>query len=238
MNKEYKLALILPLYNPHTGWKDEFIHSLNKLQEELTGIEYCITIVNDGSTFDIGDFVETRLLPFYKNLNYLTYPENQGKGYAIRYGIKRSSSDYYIYSDFDFPFGLHSIKQAYEKLAGGEVSLVIGTRSHTYLKVLPYGRRFISLGLMIINTIITRFRVSDTQAGLKGLDEKAREILLTTKTNTFTFEMEFILKCLNAKLLYSFVKVLPNSDIKFSNFSLKTIIRELKNYIKIIFGRK
>lgn len=238
MKKNYNLTLILPVYNPHKGWEKEFTHSLNKLKEELSDIEYCITIVNDGSTTDIGNFIENEVIPVYQNLNYLSYPENHGKGFAIRYGLDRSLSDYYIYTDFDFPFGFRSVKQTYDRLAEKKTSLVIGTRDHTYLKALPLERRMVSQGLMILNYFITRFRVKDTQAGLKGIDNKAKGIFLTTKTNGFIFELEFILKCLNTNIKYCFVNVVPNPHIKFSNFSSRILLHELKNYFKITFGHK
>jgi glycosyltransferase involved in cell wall biosynthesis len=237
MKKNYKLNIVLPVYNPHKGWKDEFIHSLNKLQEELSDVDYCITIVNDGSTCDIETIVEKDILPVFSKLNYLSYQVNQGKGYAIRYGLEQTLSDYYIYTDFDFPFGYHSVKETYDKLAEGSCNLVIGTRDHTYLKALPLERRLISKGLMIVNYFITRFRVKDTQAGLKGIDNKARVIFLTNKTNGFIFELEFILKCLKANIKYSFINVVPNPVIKFTNFSSNILIRELKNYLKITFGK-
>lgn len=236
MVKNYKLTLVLPFYNPHKGWENEFIHSLNCLKEELSGIEYCVTIVNDGSTSDIGKFINSEVLPVYKNLKYLSYVENKGKGYAIRYGLDHSLSEYYIYTDFDFPFGFHSIKQTYDMLVDNKASLVIGTRDHSYLRALPVERMLISLGVNVVNFFITRFRVKDTQAGLKGIDNRAKEIFLTTKTNGFIFEFEFILKCLKDNLKYCFVPVKPNPDIKFTNFRAKTLIRELKNYFKITFG--
>lgn len=238
MQSKNKLTIILPLYNPHMGWENELIHSLNQLQEKFSGVEYCVTMVNDGSSNDIGLFVNNNILPLYKNLNYLTYSENQGKGFAIRYGLEHSLSDYYIYTDFDFPFGFDSLLQTYNKLAGGDTNLVIGTRDYSYYKALPYKRAALSFSLTMVNFFITRFRVKDTQAGLKGLDNKARDIFLTTKTNSFVFELEFILKCLNSNLKHSFVHVVPNSDIRFSNFNSKTVNRELKSYFKIIFGLK
>ena len=159
-----------------------------------------------------------------------------GKGFAIRYGLEQSISDFYIYTDFDFPFGIHSLKQTYDLLAEGRSNLVIGTRNYSYFRTLPFERKLLSMGLMFFNSVLTCFRVKDTQAGLKGLDNKARDIFLSIKTNSFVFEVEFILKCLKANLKHSYLKVVADNDIKFSNFGSKTIRRELKNYFRIIIG--
>jgi glycosyltransferase involved in cell wall biosynthesis len=236
MERDHKLSFILPVFNPHEGWEKEFINSLDKLQDEFSDIEYCITVVDDGSTNDVGNIFKDKILPVNKNLKYFGYSENQGKGFAIRYGLERSFSDYYIYSDYDFPFGIHSLKQTFDSLVEGKTNLVIGARDIPSLRILPIGRRILSQSLMIVNLIVTRFRVSDTQAGLKGLDNKAKDIFLTTRTNSFVFELEFILKCLKANLNYGFVHIALNPDVKFTNFSAKIIKRELKNYFKVILG--
>lgn len=238
MNYDYNLTLILPVYNPEHGWENGIINSLNMFRKEFSDIKYRVVIVNDGSTSNIEHFVENNLLPVYKHLIYYSYSENQGKGFAIRYGLRHSLSDYYIYTDFDFPYGCSALKGIYCKLAEGHANLVLGTRDNDYYKSTPFKRKLISRGTMILNGFATRFRVKDTQAGLKGFDNKAREILLTTKTNSYVFDFEFILKCLRNDLKVKTISVKPNPDILFSNFKAKILLSEFMNYLRIIFGRK
>ncbi len=238
MGTNRDLTIILPVYNPHEGWETELFNSITGLNDRFSDINYFITIVNDGSTTDVESSVKGRILPNFNNIFYFGYEKNRGKGFAIRYGMERSFSDYYIYCDFDFPFGIDVLRQIYEILARKETSLVMATRDFLSIyKRLPFGRWFLSLSVFFCNFVLTRFRITDTQAGLKGLDNKARDIFLTTKINSFVFDIEFVMKCLKAGLKYSFIKVVLNSDIKFSNFGLKIIKREIKNYFKIILGR-
>jgi len=239
MGTNRNLTIILSVYNPHDGWDKELLHSFPRLKDRFSDIDYCITIVNDGSTTNVENTIKNLILPYHKNVYYSGYRKNMGKGFAIRHGLELSSSDYYIYCDFDFPFGIDALREIYEILAAGKTNLVMASRNFfSIYKKLPFWRCLLSLSLFIINSIITRFRVKDTQAGLKGLDNKARDVFLTTKTNSFVFDIEFILKCLKADLKYSFVKVVPNHNIKFTNFGLKVIKRELINYSKILLGRK
>jgi|WetSurMetagenome_2_1015567.scaffolds.fasta_scaffold34557_3 cellulose synthase/poly-beta-1,6-N-acetylglucosamine synthase-like glycosyltransferase len=233
--KVRKLTIILPVYNPHEGWEKRLVSVLNKLEVAFRDVEYYVTVVNDGSTNDISFFIENELIPAFPNLRYFSYQKNRGKGYAIRYGLKHSSSDYYIYTDFDIPFGIISVRETYDALIKGKNNLVLGKRGFSYLKALPPKRLALSLGFMFLNVIHTGFRVSDTQAGLKGLDNKTRLLFLSTTTNGFVFELEFIMKCLKAKTKYSKIKVNPEKGIKLSNFGSHTIRQEFENYIKIIF---
>jgi len=230
-----KLTIILPVYNPHAGWEKRIVSVLNKLETAFRDIEYYVAIVNDGSTQDIRFFIEDELIPAFPNLRYYSYEKNRGKGYAIRYGLKHSFSDYYIYTDFDIPFGIHSVRQTYESLIEGKNSLVLGKRGLSYLRSLPPIRLALSVGFMLLNTIHTGLRVSDTQAGIKGLDNKARLIFLSTKTNGFVFELEFIRKCLRSKIKHSKINVTPEKGLKLSNFGSQTILQEFNNYLRIIF---
>jgi GT2 family glycosyltransferase len=230
-----KLTIILPVYNPHRGWETRLIQTLNKIKTTFRDVEYYVTIVNDGSQNDLGFFIETELIPKFQNLKYLSYPKNMGKGYAIRFGLMHSFSNYYIYTDFDIPFGIESLRAVYDSLSDGKKSLVLGKRGFSYLKSLPPKRLSLSIGLMFLNSIHTKFRVSDTQAGLKGLDNKARRLFLTTRTNSFIFELEFIMKCLRAEISHTKIGVNPEKDIKLTNFGTQTIRRELINYFNIIF---
>lgn len=233
------LTIILPVYNPHEGWDKELLQSITRLKDRFSDIDYCITIVNDGSKTDVENTFKNLILPDNKNIYYSGYRKNMGKGFAIRHGLKLSSSDYYIYCDVDFPFGIDALRKIYEILATGKTNLVMASRDLVSIyKNMPFWRWLLSLTLFFLNSIVTRFRIKDTQAGLKGFDNKARDIFLTTKTNSFVFDIEFILKCLRSDLKYSFIKVVPNPDIKFTNFGLTVIKRELINYSKILLGHK
>ena len=234
MSQESKLAIILPIYNPPENWENKLIYSLNELEKELNSMNYFLVIVNDGSTKQMDDEKIKRIQEHHKNVLYHTYPENKGKGYAVRYGLNETAADFYIYTDFDFPFGYHAIKQTFEILLQSGVNLVIGKRGIEYFSILPFKRRLISKGLRSINYLISGFRIIDTQAGLKGLDNRAKAEFQTTKINSFIFELEFLLKCLRNKLSYKFIEVIPREDIAFSDFGIKTIRKELANFVKVL----
>ena len=233
--KKSDLTIILPLYNPHKGWESEITASLDKLNEKFSDVDFCITVVNDGSRIEIEDILKNNILPFYGNLNYLGYRDNMGKGFAVRHGLKHSRSDYYIYCDFDFPFGIDALRRIFDILSEGKKNLIISSRKLSSVKNLPLKRRIISSALMLINLILTRFRIKDTQAGLKGFDNKAKDIFLAVKTNSYIFDLEFILRCLKEDLQYTTLPVLLNNNIKFTNFSSGTINREIITLFKILF---
>jgi glycosyltransferase involved in cell wall biosynthesis len=228
-----KLNIIIPLYNPHAGWENQLVDHLLELKKELKETELTVILVNDGSSIEI-DNIEG-ILTRFNYLKYYSYPLNMGKGYAIRYGIKISDADFYVYTDIDFPFGHQIISQTYQILKSSKTNIVIGTRDISYFGMLPLGRRIYSFLLKELNYFITGFQIKDTQAGLKGLDNKARKILAETRINTFLFELEFLKNCLKQGLTYESINVRCRPGLKFTNFRFRILLKETINLLKLLF---
>ncbi len=234
MERKTEISIILPLYNPHIGWKENLNQALANMDGLFDGIRYQIVIVNDGSTKNIDeDFLNT-LSGKHEGLHYLAYKTNKGKGGAVRFGLAGVESKYYIYSDFDFPFGYQAIRDAYDILKTNKVGLVIAKRDEHYYRILPFVRKVLSRSLQLMNYFLTGFKVVDTQAGLKGLNEEAKAIFLTTKTTSFIFEVEFIKKAIKKGIPYQNLDVRPKEGIQLTNFGMSTIKKELRSLLKIL----
>jgi glycosyltransferase involved in cell wall biosynthesis len=232
MNFRDKLNVIIPLYNPHAGWETQFIDSLLELKKELKETDLTVVLVNDGSTIQINNM--NGIIERFKYLKYYSYPVNKGKGYAIRYGVSVSDADYYIYTDIDFPFGYKIISQTYLILKSSKTNIVIGIRDLSYFGMLPQGRKIYSFLLKELNYLITGFKIKDTQAGLKGLDNKGRKVLTETKTNTFLFELEFLKNSLKQGLTYEFINVRCRPGLNFTNFKYRILLKETINLLKLL----
>jgi cellulose synthase/poly-beta-1,6-N-acetylglucosamine synthase-like glycosyltransferase len=227
------LAIIVPMYNPHKDSFEFLCNSLEKLDSIFKDIEYSVVLVNDGST----DFEESNIKKLTSSSNkilYFSYEVNQGKGYAVRFGVSKIQADFYVYTDIDFPFGYEVINSMYQMFTRSSTNLIVGIRDKKYFKMLPLKRRIISKTIHNINNVLTGFRVHDTQAGIKGFDNEAKKVLLATKTKEFLFDLEFIRNCLRHRLKYSTIKINARPEIMFCDFSTTVIKQELKNLIKII----
>lgn len=228
---EDKLNIIIPVYNPSAGWEDQFTNSLINLKKELEETDLKVILVDDGSTNGV---TLNGIRDRFKYLKFCSYPTNMGKGYAVRYGVNISEADYYIYTDFDFPFGYQIISQTYRMLKSSKTNIVIGTRDASYFRMVPKRRKVYSFLLKELNYFITGFKIKDTQAGLKGLDNYAKKVLIGTKTNTFLFELEFLKNSLNQGLAYKTISVSCRSGLHFTNFRLKVLLKEIFSFLKIL----
>ncbi len=234
MERRTEISIILPLYNPHEGWKENLHLALANMDKLFVGVRYQMVIVNDGSTKNIDEDFLKRLAAKHDGLTYLAYPNNKGKGGAVRFGLAGVHSDYYIYSDFDFPFGYQAIRDAYNLLKTNKIGLVIAKRDAHYYRILPFVRKVLSRSLQVMNYFLTGFKVVDTQAGLKGLNEEAKAVFLTTQTTSFIFEVEFIKKAIKKGIPYQYLDVRPKEGIQLTNFGMTTLKKELKSLLKIL----
>ncbi len=234
MEKKTELTILLPIYNPPDGWVDILKNSLDKLFPLFEGTLLELLLINDGSTRNLEAGI-AELSKAHECIRYVSYDHNQGKGFAIRTGLKEADSEFYMYTDWDFPFGEESVYQAYRLLKQNNADLLIGVRSQNYFASLPLSRKILSQGLRVLNFFVLNFNYVDTQAGIKGLSNAARAVFLTNKTNSFIFELEFVRDCFRRKLNISYLSVNPKQDITFSNFGLKTVSREMAVFMKIAF---
>lgn len=234
MEKKADLAIILPMYNPEINWTKKLTNSIIILKSIFKNYNIKIVVVNDGSDVDIVNKIKMLQI----NCDCIKYIHNNinlGKGYAIKTGIKNISAKYYIYSDWDFPFGEKILYNFFKLQNENKFDLILSKRNKSYFKILPKERLFISKFLIFISFFIFHLNLYDAQAGLKAVNENGKNLLLKTKINSFIFEVEFIQSAIKKKLRIMEIEVAPKSNIEFSNFGLKTLKLEIKNLVRLFF---
>ncbi|MCZ2355191.1 MAG: glycosyltransferase [Bacteroidia bacterium] len=110
------LTIILPCYKPPNSWNEIFKQNNQLVLQKFSDIQLSILVVDDGSQDnDLKNTLEY-LQKENSNFRFIGYPENQGKGYALRKGVSAVTSDYYIITDIDFPYTTASIAAILETL--------------------------------------------------------------------------------------------------------------------------
>lgn len=236
------MDLVIPFYNPQPGWEEKFVVKFQKLIDGyFEGDKGSINVimVNDGSLDRFTDKEIAFLRQHIPNVAIIGYQENRGKGFALRTGVSNTKTNYCVYSDNDFPFGLGAIREMYDTLKKG-ADIVTGCRTNgNYFRQLPFKRKVVSKGLAFVNKYLLRLPVSDTQAGIKGFNEFGRKLFLKTTTDRFLFDMEFIL--LSGRVTdinIQQIDVRVTSEVKMTDFSRKIMQQEFRNLIRIILKKK
>ncbi len=236
------LDLIIPFYNPSAGWEKKFVDKYLRLvatcfsgrKEDIN-----LVVVNDGSSRDFSDKEISYLQQYIPNIQVVSYHDNKGKGYALRQGVQKAKTDYCIYTDYDFPFGLNVIGDIYAELQKGTDVVTGCRRKGNYFSSLPFKRKMVSRGLVLFNKRFLRLPVEDTQAGIKGFNKYGKAMFLQTTINRFLFDMEFILLSSRVEdMSIKSVDVSITHETKLSDFGMKVMNQEMKNLLSIVFKKK
>lgn len=182
MKKCYrKLTVIIPAYNEENTIMQLLGKVLNvKLPD---GISKEIVVVDDCST----DRTSERIKAFMNSrsdvlLKYIKHEKNQGKGSAVRTGIKAATGDVIIIQDADLENNPNEYSLLLPYILSGEYKVVYGSRFLNKNNVYPYrsfywGGRLVS----IITSILFFQKITDEPTCYKMFDaELLKSISLTS----------------------------------------------------------
>ena len=225
-----KIDLVLPVYNPNKGWLDQ-VQANRQLLAAACGEEIRLIIVDDGSEKNLGIEPNT----FQETIQLIKLPFNQGKGAALRKGFEAADAPIVLFTDIDFPYEIDSIVKVVRSIENGaDVSL--GYREDDYYDRVPLFRKIMSESFRFVLKTILRFPITDTQCGLKGMNQRGKDIFMQTKIDRFLVDMEFIKRAVKAKnLRIEPVVVQLRYDVVFSKMGIRVIIGELMNFMRIFF---
>jgi len=228
------LDLILPCWNPSGPWVESLIRHYHEVTTLMGQVPVQLILVNDGSVKNFTQQHIAWLEAAIPGIIIVSYTRNRGKGYAVREGVKRSRHAFQIYTDLDFPFGVHAVKEAYDRLQQG-LDVVAGERGAAYLRELPRKRRVITRISRFLNRIVLDLKVDDAQAGLKGFNAYGRNILLKTRIDGFLYDSEFLYHAgQRPQAKIGAIAVYCRPGIQFSSFRIKLLLKEMVNYCRII----
>ena len=181
-------TIIVPLYNE----EKRAVTFLNEL------IEFCkfheglfkILLVNDGS--EDGTLFLLKLIKKTNDdlVQIISYPENKGKGYAVRSAILTCKTEYVIFIDSDGSISTKEIPKILEELENFDV--VVGSRALKNSKVnQPVYRKLTALIFNFLVNIIFSTNIQDNLCGIKGFNKHAAHILFSKlQTNRWIFDVE------------------------------------------------
>ncbi|BEG99932.1 hypothetical protein BSYN_21970 [Bacteroides sedimenti] len=183
---------------------------------------------------------EEEIVKFRKMIpeaRFISYPENRGKGYALRKGIETTRSSLIIYTDWDFPYCLNSILAVIHQLEKGyDVVVAARTNSYFHHSELGFFRSLMSFCSRIMNRVILGMKFNDAQGGLKGMSRKGRDIFLRTKIDQFLFDTEFVyLASRERDLNICEVKTDIREGVHLSHMGMKVLKKELFNFVRIAY---
>ncbi len=232
-----KISLCIPMYNENSIIADtaRTVHEYMSATFE----NYEILFSNDGSTDGCDRTVEALGLP---HVRVVGYPDNQGKGCAVRTAFLAAEGDIVMFTDADLAYGTDVIKRVYDTFAEDpNADVVIGSRNlhkdgyegYTFL------RRVASRAYIKVLCFVGGFKLSDSQCGCKAFTkETVRAIFPRCEVDGFAFDFEALLWAtkLQKQIREIPVKVINHRESKvhvFSDaFKMLGDLRRMKKRIK------
>ena len=195
-----KLSIVVPVFNERSY-----------IAEILTRIEAVrhdkeIIVVDDGSrdgtTEILREMDTTRRFP---SAQFIFMDRNQGKGAAVRTGIRKASGDIVIIQDADLEYDPSEYPVLIEPIVTGKADVVYGSRflSGPH-RVLFFWHYVGNKTLTILSNMLTNLNLTDMETGHKVF---RREVFtkIRIEENRFGFEPEITAKV--AKLKYKVYEV-------------------------------
>jgi glycosyltransferase involved in cell wall biosynthesis len=183
------LSIVIPAYNEAARLPD----TLARLDAYFAGREPEIVVVDDGSSDGTAELAR-RGVPGRTPPTVLAFPENRGKGAAVRAGVAASSGDAVLYMDADLATDIAGLDEFLKQLEDFDV--VVGSRAvpgatvhnTTQLRTVM-GRTFNRMVRML-----TRLEVHDSQCGYKAFRGDAGRLVFSLSTvDGFAFDPEVLM---------------------------------------------
>ncbi len=217
--------VVIPSYKP----KNDFIEYAKDLSNKVKRI----IVVNDGSSQEYdGIFDEIKKI---ENVTYISYKDNQGKGYALKRGFlyainNFSENDVIITADSDGQHKIEDVEKVYAKAKDNPCSLVLGSRDFS-LSNIPKKSKMGNATMRKMFKIFYGGNVYDTQTGLRGFSVKTAKEFLSVKGNRFEYELAVLIYAQKTRVEIIEIKietVYPNDPKKHD-----THFRAIKDSIKV-----
>ena len=183
-----RLTVVIPVYN-----EEQYIKSL-VARVQAVPVEKDLVIVDDCSKDKTLEKLR-ELEKEHDNVRVFHHEVNQGKGAALRTGLKQATGDIVIIQDADLEYDPSEYPKLVKPIKDGLADVVFGSRfaggeSH---RVLYYWHSMGNKFLTMLSNMMTNLNVTDMETCYKVF---RREIIqsITIEENRFGFEPEITAK--------------------------------------------
>jgi len=186
-----KLSIVIPVYN-----EEKTIEEIIKkvLAVKIPKIEKELVVVDDCSTDGTREIL-SNLKKKYSKIKIYYHQQNQGKGAAVRDGIKLATGDLVIIQDADLEYDPQDIPKLLKPILEGKAQVVYGSRFTGERKNMLFWHWVGNRLLTLVLNILYDTTISDMEVCYKLFTRKAFEGI-TLKENRWGFDPEITVKFL------------------------------------------
>ena len=204
------LSIIFPLFNEEKRLKKTFREILffkKKVKKRKLEIFFVDDGSKDGSYLLVNKFIKKNSSKNFK-IKYFKLRKNMGKGYALKYGVKKSTMSWVLTTDIDLSVSLLQLIEWEKTYKLQNEKVIFGSRNLKSSKVnKKFIRYFLGSLFNFLVKLVLNISLSDTQCGFKMYEKKVAKNIFSKLTNYgFTHDLEIVLFIRNKKIK---IKELP-----------------------------
>jgi len=189
-SKDNFLSVIVPAYKQEkTIYRD--LKNIETILKKIR-FDYELICVVDGKidkTFQEAKKAQS------KKIKVIGYKNNHGKGYAVRYGIARTTGKMIAFIDSGMDINPNGLPMLLEHMIWYDSDVIVGSIRHSASKVFgyPLKRRVLSWGYHWLTRIFFGLKITDSQRGLKIFKREVLEkVLPRLMVKKFAFDIEIL----------------------------------------------
>ncbi|MCD6521652.1 glycosyltransferase family 2 protein [Candidatus Calescamantes bacterium] len=189
-----KLSIIIPVFNEEKT-VEKLIEEVCRV--ELPEVEKEIIVVDDGST-DATPEILKRIKNKYPELKVVFKEKNEGKGSAIRRGLKEVTGDLVVFQDADLEYDPRDYPLLMKPILEGKADVVYGSRFLGPHRVLLFWHLIGNIFLNLVTNFLYNTTLTDMETCYKMFRSEVIKNL-PLKAQGFEIEPEITAKILKRR---------------------------------------
>ena len=185
-----ELSVVVPAYNEETTLQ-ETVSRIDELLRLQNFSAYEIIIVNDGSgdaTLEIAEALTASLA----SCRLISYPDNRGKGYALRQGFLAACGRLVAFIDADGEIDPQQLLFLLSRQQTTSASVTVGQK--VVLGSRPWYRKIMTWSFGLLGKMLFGLPTADSQTGVKVLiREDVEPLVALCKESGYLFDLELLI---------------------------------------------
>lgn len=226
------LSVVVPAYNE----EKRIEATLRSIDAYLSSQPYSyeIIVVDDGSRDGTYSLVE-RLSHEIKGLRIISYRDNRGKGWAVRWGMLEAKGKIRLFMDADNSTTVDQVERMLPYFEKG-AHIVIGSRKVKGAVITlhqPWLRENLGRAFNVVARLLSGLPMKDTQAGFKAFTAEAAEKIFPLQTiSRWSFDVELLVIGRRLGFVVAEVPIVWKNDAR-SHVSISSMASVLKDLVRI-----
>lgn len=229
------ISVIVPAYKQAKTIKKDLENINQILKEGLKNFNYEIICVIDGKLDQTWEEARKTKSP---KIKVVGYENNNGKGYAVRFGMARAKGELISFLDAGMDISPKGIMMLMAHMDWYNADVIVGSKRHPVSRVnYPLLRHILSIGYHFGIKLLFGLPLTDTQSGIKIFKRQVLEKVLPrllVKRYAMDIEMLAVAHRLGFNRIYE-APIEVNFNQKTSRISWKTVFRMAWDTLGVLY---